>query len=194
MKNTFTKLFVGLLLIVGISIISQSCKSSKKAATLKDQEETEISVLCAGGEYLSDAQRLRFSAVGESMDQMTSKKKALSEARAGLASQMQTLIKGVIDNYLKSGEHNNKEDLMERYEGLTREVINQKLTGTRIICEKMTKTKTGNFKTYVCIELGGSELLQSISNRLSNDEMLKIDYNYEKFKKTFEDEMNKQAQ
>lgn len=193
MKKVLLKSMLSLLLIAGITMLNPSCKSSKKAATIKDQEETEIQIPCSGSEFLSDGQFLRFSAIGESMDQMTAKKKSLSEARAGLAASMQTLIKGVIDNYVKSGEFNNKEELLERYEGLTREVINQKLTGTKTICEKMTKTKTGNYKSYVCLELGGNELLQSLNNRLSNDEMLKVDYNYEKFKKTFEEEMSKQT-
>ena len=34
-------------------------------------------------------------------------------------------------------------------------------------------------------------VLSALNNKLSNDDMIKIDYNYEKFKKTFEDEMNK---
>jgi hypothetical protein len=33
-----------------------------------------------------------------------------------------------------------------------------------------------------------------MSSKVSNDELLKVDYNYGKFKKTFEEEMSKQAQ
>jgi hypothetical protein len=55
----------------------------------------------------------------------------------------------------------------------------------------MTKTKEGNYKSYVCIELGGNEILQSINNKATSNEMLKVDYNYENFKKTFEEEMGK---
>lgn len=125
------------------------------------------------------------------MDQMSSAKKALTNARGILAAQIETMVKNVTDDYLKLGEHNNREDLMERYESLNREVVKQKLTGTKTIYKKMTQTKGGNYKTYVAIELAGNELLSALNNRLSNNEMLKIDYNYEEFKKTFEEEMNK---
>lgn len=122
---------------------------------------------------------------------MTAKKKAMSEARAGLAAEINTTIKTVTDNYVKSGNYNNKEELMNNYEGMTREVVNQTISGTVVICEKSTQTTTGNYKYYVCIELGSNDILETISQRASANEMLKVDYNYEKFKKTFEEEMNK---
>jgi hypothetical protein len=80
---------------------------------------------------------------------------------------------------------------MQRYRTLTIEVIKQELIGTKIICEKVTKTSSGNYKTYIALELGGDELLSQYNNRVSTDEMLKIDYNYEKFKKIYDEEMNK---
>ena len=191
MKLEF-KYFLGMIAIAGTALALSSCGSSKPvAATPAVPDEVRVVMYCNGPEYMSDKTALRFSAIGTSMDQMTSKKKALSEARAGLAAQIETKIKSVIDNYVKSGEHLNKEDLSKRYEGLSREVVNQNLAGTRTICEEMTKTKDGNFKTYTCVELGGPEILSSLNNKLSKDEMLKVDYDYEKFKKTFEDEMSK---
>ena len=187
------KYFFSMIAVAGIAIALSSCGSSKPVVAPAPvvPDEVRVVMYCNGPEYMSDKTALRFSAIGTSMDQMTSKKKALSEARAGLAAQIETKIKSVIDNYVKSSEHSNKEDLSKRYEGLSREVVNQNLAGTRTICEEMTKTKDGSFKTYTCVELGGPEILSSLNNKLSKDEMLKVDYDYEKFKKTFEDEMSK---
>ncbi|MDO9633981.1 MAG: hypothetical protein Q7J05_02915 [Paludibacter sp.] len=182
--------FVNVFLLIGIVSLSVvSCKT--KALTSQDFGEVEIKTHCAGPEFQSNSKAFRFSAIGESMDQMTAKRKAMSEARAGLAASINTTVKSVTDNYVKSGNYNNKEELMKNYEGLTREVVDQTLAGTTVICEKTTMTKNGNYKYYVCIELGSSELLASLNNRMSDSEMLKVDYNYEKFKKTFEDEMSK---
>ena len=111
---------------------------------------------------------------------------------ADLASAINTQLKGVIDNYVNSREMNNKEEVAERFEGLTREVLDQKLSGTKTICEKVMKVNaTGNYKTYVAIELSAQDLLAAYNERLSSDERLRIDYDYEKFKETFEAEMNK---
>jgi hypothetical protein len=43
----------------------------------------------------------------------------------------------------------------------------------------------------VAIELSAQELLAAYNERLSTDERLRIDYDYEKFKETFEKEMEK---
>ncbi|MEZ7884994.1 MAG: hypothetical protein QMB39_07025 [Bacteroidales bacterium] len=180
---------LGFLGIAAIGLaFSTSCGSSQVAP---GADEVIVQTYCSGPEYMTNATALRFSAIGASMDQMTSKKKALSEARAGLAAQIETKVKGMIDNYVKSSEHQNNEDLTKRYEGLTREILDQTLTGTKVICEQTTKTKDGQFKTYICLELGGPEILSSLNNKMSKDELLKIDYNYEKFKKVFEEEMAK---
>ena len=187
MKVTTIYLFAGM-----VAMMMPSCKTSK-GVTAKDDGEVLLQTYCAGDEFNSSAKALRYSAIGESMDQMTSQKKAESNARAGLAASINTLVKGVTDNYVKSGNYNNKEELMTNFEGVNREVINQSLSGTTVICKKQTRTKEGNFKTYVCMELGGSEILQSLNNKATSNEMLKVDYNYEKFKKTFDEEMSKQA-
>lgn len=175
-----------------VGIISFSLTSCKtKALTSQDFGEVEVKTHCAGPEFQTNSKAFRYSAIGESMDQMTAKRKAMSEARAGLAAAINTTVKSVTDNYVKSGNYNNKEELMKNYEGLSREVVDQQLSGTSVICEKTTMTKSGNYKYYVCLELGSSELLSSLNQRMSNNEMLKVDYNYEKFKKTFEAEMGK---
>jgi hypothetical protein len=183
----FAQFLMATMVIAVVVIAVTSCGAPKAAVP----DEKLVEMYCSGPQYLSDATALRFTAIGTSMDQMTSKKKAMSDARAGLAAQIETTVKSVIDNYVKSSTHNNKEDLSNRYEGLSREVVSQTLIGTRTVCEQMTKTKDGNYKTYICVELGGPEILTSINNRFSRDEFLKVDYDYEKFKKTFEEEMSK---
>jgi hypothetical protein len=190
MKTKFLRVS-GMFLLAGtITLMVTSCKSTKTISS-KEMGEVEVLTPCTGSQYQSNSKAFRFSAIGESMDQMTAKKKAMSEARAGLAAAINTMVKTVTDNYVKDGNYNNKEELMKNYEGVSREVVTQSLAGTTVICEKMMLTKAGTYKSYVCIELGGSEILQSLNNRMTNNEQLKVDYNYEKFKKTFDAEMSK---
>jgi hypothetical protein len=183
---------LALMLVGGLS----ACKSKKKAAeaAAPPSGETEVKVLCSGPEFFTDEKNFRSNNLGESMDQATAKKKALSNARADMASAINTQVKAVIDNYVNSREMNNKEEAAERYESLAREVVNQQLTGTKTICEKMMKVNaTGNYKCYVAIELSAQDLLAAYNDRLSKDDKLKIDYDYEKFKETFDKEMEKMA-
>lgn len=177
---------VSALLILGTS----SCKKNKEVQA--PAGEVLINTYCSGPEYFSNDEFFRANGLGESMDQATARKKAFSNARADLASAVNTTIKGTIDNYVNSREFNNVEEVEERFEGLTREVINQELKGTKTICDKAVRvTDTGNYKYYVAIELSGQDLLSTMNERLGSDERLKIDYDYEKFKETFNEEMNK---
>jgi hypothetical protein len=189
-SRTITVLMTALMLSGAMT----ACKSKKKAAAAAapPEGETEVKVLCSGPEYFTDNKVFRANALGESMDQATAKKKAMSNARADLAASINTQVKAVIDNYVNSREMNNREEVGERYEALAREVVDQKLTGTKTICEKMMKVNSsGNYKCYVAIELSAQELLAAYNERLSTDERLRIDYDYEKFKETFEKEMEK---
>ena len=184
--------FMALMLIGGLS----ACKGKKKAAEAAKPPsgETEVKVMCSGPEYFTDEKNFRANNLGESMDQATAKKKALANARAEMASAINTQVKSVIDNYVNSREMNNKEEVAERFEGLSREVVDQKLTGTKTICEKMMRVdNNGDYKCYVAIELSAQDLLAAYNERLSADDKLKIDYDYDKFKETFDKEMEKMA-
>ena len=74
---------------------------------------------------------------------------------------------------------------------MARLVVNQELQGSVIICDKMMKTPGGQFRSYVVVELGGAELANKIANAVKDNDKLRIDYEYEKFKKVFEEEMSK---
>lgn len=189
-KNVTRSLFLMLLAALFFAPVMQSCKSSKKAEKAATPAgETKIEVYCSGPGYFSDTEYFRANDVGESTNQSMAKKKAMSNARLGLASAIETKVKAVIDNYFSSYTGSGGIEDKERYEGLSREVINQELTGIRTICEEYTKTESGNFKCYVALELAGNEILDGMKNRISDDEKLKIDFQYEKFKQEFQKEM-----
>jgi len=189
MKKSFTKIAMFALLIAMTGVVFQGCKSKKEAPAPAD--EVEIVTYCSGPEYQTNSEYFRANQIGESLDQAVSKKKALSNAKADLAAAIETTMKATFDNYVNSRELNNIEEVEERYEGLSREVVNQKLNGIRTICEKQTKTTSGTYKTYIAIELAGDEIMSAMNQRLPADAKLKIDYDYEKFKQTFNEEMNK---
>ncbi len=189
MKNYYIAKSILMLAVLGLFLVFNGCKSKEKVTKAPGEELIEVH--CSGPEFFANAEYFRANQVGESLDQATAKKKAMSNARADLASSIETTIKGVIDNYVNSRELNNTEEVEERFESLTREVINQKLTGVKTICEKTTKTDAGKYKTYIALELAGDELMNAMNERLSNDAKLKIDYDYEQFKKTFNEEMEK---
>ncbi|MBS1508800.1 MAG: LPP20 family lipoprotein [Bacteroidetes bacterium] len=165
------------------------CKTQQKVP----DGEKEVVVPCSGPDFFTTNKVFRANSIGESMDQVTSKKKALTNARNELAQAIQTTVKTVTDNYTNSTSMNKKEELEQKFESLNREVVDQTLQGIRTICEKLVQTKEGNYKTYIAIELSADDLVQQYNQRLSKDDKLKVDYDYEKFKDTFNKEMDKMA-
>ncbi|HOX78199.1 MAG TPA: hypothetical protein PLW31_09165 [Bacteroidales bacterium] len=192
MKNRiFTSMTFMVAALISLAFITGGCKSKKETTAVQAPApgEVEVSVYCSGPEYRSDNDYFRANSIGESADQATSQKKALSNAKANLAGFIETTLKATFDNYVKDSEMNNVSETLEKYEGLSREVVNQKLNGIKVICEKQTRTTTNTYKTYVAIELAGDEIASAMNQRLSTDDKLFIDYNYEKFKETFDKEM-----
>ncbi len=185
MKKTANLSFV---LIALAAVFIGGCKSKKAPIP---SGEKEVVVPCSGPDFFTTTKVFRANSIGESMDQVTSKKKALTHARNELAQSIQTTVKTVTDNYTNSRTMNRKEELEQKFEQLNREVVEQTLQGVRTICEKLVQTKEGNYKTYVAIELSADDLVKQYNERLSKDDRLKIDYDYEKFKDTFNQEMEK---
>lgn len=178
---------LSIILVVIAAVVMGGCKSKQSLP----KGEQEVNVPCSGPDFFTTNKFFRANSIGESQDQVTSKKKALTNARNELAQSISTTVKTVTDNYVNSREFNNREDVEERFESLNREIVDQTITGVRTLCEKLVKTEEGTYKTYIAIELSADELVKTYNERLSKDERLKIDYDYEKFKETFEKEMDK---
>jgi hypothetical protein len=184
MKNLIRLSYV---VVMVAAVVAAGCKSKQSMPT----GETEITVPCSGPDFFTNDKVFRANSIGESQDQVTSKKKAETNARAALAQAIQTTVKIVTDNYTNSRTMDKKEALEQRFEQLNREIVEQKLEGVRTICEKLVQTKEGTYKTYIALELSADNLVKQYNERLSKDDQLKIDYDYEKFKDTFNAEMEK---
>ena len=167
------------------SILLVSCGGSKEVAAPKG--ETEIISPCS--EHKTDKNTFRVYSFGESLDQAVAKKKALSNAKTELAGMISTIMKAVGDNYVKSTEVNNVEEVLELFEENARTVINQQLSGAKSICDRMMVTQSGKYKYYIALELSGDNIVKDYYKSLSKNDKIMVDYNYEKFKETFEKEM-----
>jgi len=191
MKNfSFTKV-LSVLMLIAIVLFSTNCKSKKKAPKPVYEDETEIVLRCSGPEYQSTEGFIRASSMGESNDMVMSKKVARSNTLEELASKIEVTVKAVIDNYYNRRQKNKDESVEKRYEELVRSVVNQKINGYKTICEKVTKTSEGKYRTYLAMELPVDNIINPVYDQISKDTELKIDYDYQKFKKDFEEEMQK---
>lgn len=189
-----TRHFTFITMLAIVALMATACKKKKATVeTPKPSGEVLINEYCSGDQYRSSAEAFRATATGESMDRETAKKKARSNAQAELAKTISSTMKIVGDNYVNSTEFNNKEEVTETFQEMARTVVDQELRGAMEICEKLTQRENGTFVSYVALELSGSKIADAYNSGLSQNEKLKADYNYEKFKDTFNKEMENMA-
>ena len=100
-------------------------------------------------------------------------------------------MKIVGDNYVNSTKFNGKEEITETFNDMAKTIVDQELRGAVTICTELTQKPDGSYKYYTAIELSGEQIAQAYNERLSQDERIMAEYNYENFKETFEAEMNK---
>jgi len=180
-----------ILMALFVAFSVTSCKNKKKVSEKKPKGETLINEYCSSENYFSGGETFRSTGTGESMDRETAKKKARSNANAELAKTIKTVMQIVGDNYVNSSEFNNKEEVTETFNEMSRTIVDQELIGAIKICDKLTQKENGNYVSYVAIELSGIRLAESYKEALSSDERIKAEFNYQRFKETFESEMEK---
>ncbi len=166
----------------------------KKAEAAAALEEKEFNEPCM--EFESTASLIRARGIGEDFEQQLSVEMARSAAIEELASQLSTKVQALLMNYKKSVRQNLKRESIRRVEGLTMTSVDQN-TGYRISCRKtMTYEQNGEriFKTYLVVELGEDMLLKPIYDGIQKDEELKIDQDYQAFKKEFDEHFKNKSE
>ncbi|MCH2198970.1 MAG: hypothetical protein MK081_09300 [Flavobacteriales bacterium] len=190
-KITSTPALAMVLAMAMFITVGTGCKRKKEVEDPKPAGEVLINEYCTGDSYMSDNKTFRASATGESMNRETAKKISRSNAEDEIARTISATLQAVTDNYVNSTKFNNKEEVTETFNNLARTVVDQQLRGVITICDKLTKKPNGSYVSYIAVELSGEDIAAAYSEGLQKDEKIKADYNYEKFKETFEAEMEK---
>jgi hypothetical protein len=181
--------YLSVLAISLVLITVTGCGSAKKAAT-GVKGDVEINMPCSGYDSDNDYFRAMMPAVSNNM--AAAKTQALILARAELAGQINTLVKRVNETYVNSFTSGEKNETRIKMDDLIRTVITERISGSRLICEKMMQTPDSQYRYYAAVELSKAEILKSIESRLKQEEQLRTAFEYEKFKEIFEKEMGKE--
>jgi hypothetical protein len=203
MKKTNLSMIALVAIVAGLLL--SACGSSKQASSavsvtdaramqtqLHEEPEVDITTPCSGESYYSDRERglIRATAIGTSMDQQMAKRMARSAALEDLGTKVRVAVNALIVDYYKSTKRDMTEDLKQRFEGGTDLVVKEHISGYRTICEKFTR-KGSDYKCYMAIEIGSDELSKPVHQKLTNDDILRVDYDYEQFRAKFNEAISK---
>lgn len=175
-----------------LSLLATGCGSSKKVtgpATMTPTE-TEVAIPLSGPEYASNADYWRAVQMGTSKDASMAKKVAMQNARQELAAAVQHDVKSVIENYGRNaavGSNNENEGL---YQELARTVVNQQMNGVELVGEKLFRLEDGSYRYHVCLQMSKNALGDQLTDALSNEDRLKLEFDKAQFKKVFDEEMD----
>lgn len=176
-----------IILLIGIGL--QACKSGQKITKATDSVEVEIPF--SDSKYQTDKSNFRAVQSGTSPDMSTAKKIALVNAKSELAGNIHTLVKTVTDNYTNQRTFSNKQEFENKFEELSRQTTNQLLTNVIPIDEKMLKNSDGKYTCWIAVEMSKDEILKNLTDQISKESKLQIDFDKNQYEKIFNQEMEK---
>jgi basic membrane lipoprotein Med (substrate-binding protein (PBP1-ABC) superfamily) len=187
-QKKMTRIFK-LAALAAIAIIAViGCKTTQ---SVQSSSSTEVTVPLSEKEYRSDKDYFRATQSGKSPDLATAKKIALQNAKTELAGNIQTLIKAVTENYTNQRTVGDKQEFENKFEEYARAVVNQTLNDVKIIGEKVFKESDGKHTYYIAIEMNKEAMFEKVSDRISKDAKLQLDFDKYQFQKIFDEEMKK---
>lgn len=183
------------LLIPAVAIMALTgCKSKKTTPVQKETGAVEITVPFSTKEYRSDENTFRAKQVGKSPDLATAKKIAFQNARGEMAANINAMVKRVTDQYTNQRTVGNTQEFENKFEELSREVVNLEMSNVKEIGEKIFKETDGAYTYWIAIEADKKGVLEKLDSKISNDAKLKLDYDKMKFQQIFDAEMKKLAE
>jgi uncharacterized protein YmfQ (DUF2313 family) len=163
-----------------------SCGGSKPIAIAQANHEQEITVPC--DDKFTDKEFFRGQGVGQSKDLNTARDKARMAANTEMAGSISTLIKQVSEKYVNDAGQS-PADYGETFESLSKQVVKQQISNVQVCCNKTMRTQDGMYKVYMAVEANKNEVFQALDRAASADKKLETMYNREKFRASYDAEM-----
>lgn len=162
-----------------------------KISTPKGQINIEIP--CSGSDFMSSKSFIRSSSEGLSNNTKGAVLSAEKTAVRRLQEKIQLLIESVGENYESNVIDGQKPSYSETVQNISRTISKGVLSNVKTICSKTTQDiQTSMYKHYTCIEISSEILIKKVEDNLSREARLDIESNRDKFRKIFNEELEKQ--
>ena len=186
MKNLFIRHLVIVSAFLTVVFLG-SCNPSQHSGS--SSNKNAVIVFCSGKAYQTNSEYIRATGTGQSKDQSLSEVKALNEARTKIATSIKSAVTAVTEKSVVSKGSGKQEEIKQEFAVITKEIVDQELKGTKVICEKVIQ-KNGIYTTYVAVEMQAALFLASLKSKNSADKLLK-DIDMEQYQKDFLEEIEK---
>lgn len=197
MKRKQNLLLGVLVLSMGFGLVS--CGTHKTAnMTASGQKKIETKENECERKSLESSEYLRGFGVAVSPDKQEARNISFAEARNEILNQLKVCASNVIKRYRKSNESDRVGGLdgamarthIGKAENMILQVAEETISGARPICVK-TYIIGYNYEVNSCVELTNKNYLSDLYKIMSENEALRIDFEEQRFKKEFKEELEK---
>lgn len=192
--KTLNKIKYSILSLITLSILVSCGPGKTVVKEVKTNQENVVEVItpCVGDKFQSNDKFFRGTANGTSVNMNMAKKIALRSANTFLATDIKVQITQVADDYSGQTTSGTTSTFREKVQDATESVVDEVVNSSRTICERTTMNKqTGEYTVYISRESSVENIFSKVAQTLSKEEELRVDYDYEKFKETFDKVMEK---
>ena len=156
------------------------------------QGEVEVAVPFTEAEYQSNAEYWRTTQSGSSFNASVAQSEAILAANKQLAAMIHVQIKSVVESYTKNIQTTNSNEVAKVYEEMIRGIVNQALEGSHTYAQKAFRLADGTYRYHVCQQVSKASLREELTDRLSEEEHMQLEFDKERFRKIFDEEMQAQ--
>ena len=139
---------------------------------------------------MDDDDYFRDLGIGTSINKQSARKAAVEASKSMIKSRLGGMIKGVATDYSRVVAGQAPADKVQRLiEEEFTQVVEKMLNDADKTCEDMYQVQSGEFESYYAIQISKKEIINKVSNVLSKNEELEIEFNREQFRKFVEKRM-----
>lgn len=191
--KTLTKF--GMAMMIALAFVG--CKSSQQTTSnnnYSNNTQAELPgkrmVLPCVDASMDDDDYFRDLGIGTSINKQSARKAAVEASKSMIKSRLGGMIKGVSTDYSRTVAGQAPADKVQRIiEEEFTQVVEKMLNDADKTCEDMYQVASGEFESYYAIQISKKEMINKVSNVLSSNEELEIEFNREQFRKFAEKRM-----
>lgn len=178
-----------MIMAIAITIVFASCKSSKQITQTPPPDEVEVTLYCVD-ESMDNEEYFKALGIGENLNQQNARSAAFDAAKSMLNKRLGGFVTGLSTDYSRTVAGDARMDKVQRMmEGEMYQVVEKMLNDAAKTCEKMTKTTSGSYKSYIAIQVSKKELVNKMADKLTENQELEIEFNRDQFRKFAEKKM-----
>ncbi len=169
------------------------CGSNKQATSNQNPENTPFGTFydlpCVDAS-LDDDEYFKGLGVGTHVNLQSARTAAMDAAQSMLQKRLGGFIQGLATDYSRTAAGQAPADKVQRLmEGEMDKIVEKMVNDASKTCEKFSQLKTGEYQSYIAIQIPKKKMMDDMLNTLTENEELEIEFNRDQFRKFAKERM-----